>query len=179
MPSAVTLTFVDANNVPVPNVRLAVVGQGSWQADTNGVASFGLDDGTYTVAAANVGLVMFPNTTLVVNGTTAETITGNAANIPAPSANQFTAYLYTRDATGAIEPGVKVSFQMIDARSSGGAYDNTPLLVTSDGNGLVSTPLQCDATYRIWRGDSKQNAVTMRMSTRSGQTFALPNLIGH
>ncbi len=83
-PNSITLTFEDSNNDPVPLVDFTIVGQGPGRSGVDGIAAFGLSDGTYTVAARAAGL-LFANATLTVTGTTAQTITGTAVVITPPA----------------------------------------------------------------------------------------------
>lgn len=77
---------------------------------------------------------------------------GPQGSAVAPAANQTTCQLYTRDQTGEALAGVIVKFQITAAPADerGSAYDSTPLSVTSDANGLVSTELPIGATVEYW-----------------------------
>lgn len=178
-PSSVTLTFRDAGGNPVQNVGFTIVGQGAGpRSNASGVSAFGMFDGTYTVAAGPVGLVLFANTTLVVSGTTALTITGTAINVPAPtSANQIIGTLYTRKPDDTTQAAVVVQFQMTGPPpgEAGSDYDNTMFSVTSDGTGLVTYPFTMGAKYQYKnvRGDWVPfTAPTI------GTTFPIPDGLG-
>jgi hypothetical protein len=83
-PSAVTLTFLDSNSDPVPLVDFTIQGQGVARANSSGVASFGLSDGTYTVVSRPTLGIVFNSATLVVDGDTAQSIIG-ASSVIVPS----------------------------------------------------------------------------------------------
>lgn len=151
-PSSVTITFHDANAAVVPNVQMTVVGQGSIAANSSGVATFGLANGTYTVTAAITSGIVFANTTLTVNGTTALTITGTNPVIPAPpSAGQATVYAYAMNGDGSVPAcGKTFILSMVSANTgsdawNGDAYSST----TSDTTtGLASASALLNGTYQ-------------------------------
>jgi hypothetical protein len=93
-PNSITLTFVDSNNKPVPLVEFSILGQGIARAGTNGVATFGLSSGSYTVTAVAPNSVLFPNTTLIVTGVTSQTIQGTAQQIPGPPSTPSNCLVY-------------------------------------------------------------------------------------
>lgn len=138
-PSSVTLTFEDSNSDPVPLVHFTIVGQASAVADTNGQSSFGLLDGTYTVVAAPTNGVFFPNTEIVVSGTTAETITGTSPSVT-PPVNPDLSLVYGDlvDLSGNPVAGALVRFTL---DSSGPAMDGgilqqqPPITATTDSAG--------------------------------------------
>lgn len=144
-PSSVTLTFKDSLSVAVPLVRFTIVGQGSAQANTSGVAAFGLIDGTYTVAAAPTNGVFFSNTTLVVSGTTALTITGTSPSVTPPANPDLSlVYGYLYDLSGNPVPGAPVKFTLVadGPAIDGGILQQTPAVTeTTDSTGYFEVNL--------------------------------------
>jgi len=171
-PSSVTLTFEDSNSDPVPLVNFTILGIASGQADVDGEAAFGLLDGTYTVVAAPTQGVFFPNTTLVVSGTTTQTITGTSPTVT-PPANPDLSLVYGDlvDLSGNPLAGVKVKFTLV---STGAAVDggllqqqNPPMEATTDSAGhfeieltKTSALLPSGCLYRIECAPAKFNQVT-------------------
>lgn len=138
-PSSVTLTFKDSLNVAVPLVRFTIVGQASAQANTSGVAAFGLMDGTYTVAAAPTNGVFFSNATLTVSGTTSLTITGTSPTVT-PPANPELSLVYGNlyDLEGNAVVGSPVKFTLVadgPAIDGGILQQNPPVTTTTDSAG--------------------------------------------
>lgn len=175
--SSVTLTFHDANNNPVQNVEFTIVGQGVGpRTNSIGVSAFSLNDGTYTVLSFLSGVTIFPQTTLVVSGTTTLTITGTSVVLPTPATGQVSAYLYIRDAHGAILPVANnvITFQLIDPQSTGDGWDLNEFAIPSDGTGLVTTLLQASAKYqaRTIEGD------WVPFTTSASGSYALPQVLG-
>lgn len=177
-PSSVTLTFVDASNNPVPNVEFTLVGVGSGRANSSGVATFGAQNGSYTVAAAvSGGTILFTNAALTVNGTTARTITGNAISFTIAPPGSTTVYLTTLDQTGTAKSGVVIQFQLKSppANASGDAFDQTIKQVTSDINGLVQValPIGCAFNYGTLKGVWNSDIVP------STGPYALKDVVGY
>jgi hypothetical protein len=177
-PSAVTLTFEDEANDPVPNVDFTVLTQGSGRSNVSGVATFGLPDGTYTVAARMTNGVVFANTTLTVAGTTALTITGQSVVITPPAdPSMTTAYLYTYDEEGAIETGVVINFKLeVGPGGAGRSFNNKVFEATSDGTGLLQVELIREATYLAKREDGGK---WHRFKTLDSGTMQLPDILGN
>lgn len=171
-PSSVALTFHDQNGNPVPNVIFTVVGIGSAQANGSGVATFGIANGTYTVASGLTAGVYFSNATLVVSGTTSQTIVGTAIALPAaPSGNQVTAYGYTYE-NGQIQTQAKVFYQLLSSPVAGTIQDHGPITSLSNGSGQWSFPADKGAIYRIWRNETYPQIVAVPSSATS--PFILP-----
>jgi hypothetical protein len=174
--SGVTLNFVDAGSVAVPNVDFTIVGKGSATTDVNGVKAFGLDNSTYTVRARPVNGTLFADAALVVSGTTALTVTGTAAVIPgAVDPSTTNAYLYTYDGSGVIEPGVSITFRLVSSPAGDGySFDGAPFILTSDTNGRILQALPKSTGYVAQRGAGTKTAFT----TGTGGTYAIPEIIG-
>jgi hypothetical protein len=179
-PSSVTVTFVDSNAAPVANVPYTVAGQGSGQASSGGVASFGLPNGTYTLTPQITAGVVFPVTTLTVSGTTALTVTGTIIVIPpAPTQNQITGYLYANDGFGNAVVGAVYYFAQTapPPGETGQGNSSNPATVTSVSAGQVSYPFRRGATYAGWTAKGSATPTTFIVPAL-GDNFALPDVLG-
>lgn len=162
-PSSVTLTFVDASTNPVPLVEFTLLSEdkstaiGSARADSNGVATFGTDDGSYYVTAQATATVLFADAALSVSSTTAQTITGSS-NIPTPSTTPSGCNVYDTaiGIDGAAKAGVEYHFRVTQAAS--GTRNGSEQTATSVGTGtnnIVMALTQGD-TVAIKRGTAAQ-----------------------
>lgn len=138
-PSSVTLTFRDSLLAPVPLVNFTILGQASGTANTSGVAAFGLLDGTYTVVAAPKNGVFFPNTTLVVSGTTTANIDGTSPSVT-PPANPDLSLVYgdLYDLQGNPAVGIQAKFSLVSdgpVIDAGILQQNPPQTATTDSAG--------------------------------------------
>lgn len=166
-PSSVTITFNDSNGAAVANVIFAIVGQGSSQANSSGVAAFGLSNGTYTVVASPTAGVVFPQATLTVNGTTTLTITGPAATIPSvPGAGRTIVSGVTVDQAGNVFPNATITFRR--------PYQPGVISATSDGAGSVSVDLAQSANYAWAAPSGSSNYFT----TPASSSLSLGNMVG-
>jgi hypothetical protein len=153
-PSSVTLTFHDASNAAVPLVQFTVQGQGAGRANSSGVATFGLPDGTYTVTAQITAGVVFADTTLTVSGTTAQTITGSNLSLPSPnSPSQQAASIYCYSQAGAVQSGQVIEYRVLTTGTTGGRAiaGRWAQSAASDVNGLVTLQLIVGETYELRR----------------------------
>lgn len=117
-PNQVTLTFVDADSIPVPNV-LFTVKSGSSVISTqisnnSGVASFGLVNGSFTVIPSVTGSVAFSPAALTVIGTTTLTITGTSNPLDYGSLTMAMLRADTLTALGAESIDVEISTQTLN-----------------------------------------------------------------
>lgn len=130
-PNSVTISFVDGSAAVVPLVEMSVIGQGTIRSNSSGVAAFGLNSGTYTIAAAPVGGVVFPNTSITVSGTFTQTITGASNSLTPPTDPQYCAVQGTLSLPGGAGPaaGVQITFRLTGAQYA----------VTTGGKGLVKS----------------------------------------
>lgn len=75
-PSALTITFTDKNNVPVPNVTFSVGAIGTAVTNGSGSVTLSLVDGTYDVLAVPTSGVLWSVTPVAVHGNTTAVIAG-------------------------------------------------------------------------------------------------------
>lgn len=180
-PSTVSLTFVDALSNPVPLVEFSIAGQGIARANVSGVATFGLANGTFTVTAASTSGVIFPVSTLVVSGTTSETITGRSpsAIIPPVDPDISLVYGYTVRLDGTVAPGATVTFALtpstVPEKTSGGSIIAArEVTVKSDYTGFVQANLILGFTYTVTAPTLKFQGKSFTPST---STFNLATLV--
>ena len=179
----VTITVNDGATVLQNAVVRLTEGGNTYRALTNvsGVATFNVDDATYSVAISKVGY-SYAGTTIVVNGVETATYSMTAINVTPGSGDLTTGYLTCLDELGAAEANVSVRCQLVQIPSSGTgfAYDSTVQVETSAANGLVEFPMVKGCRYLIWRGSIKPPAgiVPVLISASAGSTTALGSLIG-
>ena len=179
----VTITVNDGTTVLQNAVVRLTEGGNTYRALTNvsGVATFNVDDATYSVAISKVGY-SYAGTTIVVNGVETATYSMTAINVTPGSGDLTTGYLTCLDELGAAEASVAVRCQLVQIPSSGTgfAYDSTVQVETSAANGLVEFPMVKGCRYLIWRGSIKPPAgiVPVLISASAGSTTALGSLIG-
>ena len=179
----VTITVNDGTTVLQNAVVRLTEGGNTYRALTNvsGVATFNVDDATYSVAISKVGY-SYAGTTIVVNGVETATYSMTAINVTPGSGDLTTGYLTCLDELGAAEANVSVRCQVVQIPSSGTgfAYDSTVQVETSAANGLVEFPMVKGCRYLIWRGSIRPPAgiVPVLISASAGSTTALGSLIG-
>lgn len=179
----VTITVNDGTTVLQNAVVRFTEGANTYRALTNasGVATFNLDDATYTVAVSKVGYY-YAGTTMIVNGTETATYSMTAINVTPGAGDLTTGYLTCLDEEGVAEQGVSVRCQVVQIPNSGTgfAYDSAVQLETSDVDGLVEFPMIKGARYLVWRGSIKppQGITPVLVSASAGSTTALGSLIG-
>ena len=179
----VTVTVNDGTTVLQNAVVRFTEGSNTYRALTNasGVATFNLDDATYTVAVSKVGYY-YAGTTMIVNGTETATYSMTAINVTPGTGDLTTGYLTCLDEEGVAEEGVAVRCQVVQVPASGTgfAYDSAIQLETSDSDGLVQFAMIKGARYLVWRGSIKppQGIPPVLISASAGSTTALGSLIG-
>jgi hypothetical protein len=179
----VTITVNDGTTVLQNAVVRFTEGGNTYRALTNssGVATFNLDDATYTVAISKVGY-FYAGTTMIVNGVETATYSMTAINVTPGTGDLTTGYLTCLDEEGVAEEGVSVRCQVVQVPASGTgfAYDSAVQLATSDADGLVEFPMVKGARYLVWRGSIKppQGITPVLISASAGSTTALGSLIG-
>lgn len=162
----------DANNQEVPFAMFSIVGIGSAIANSHGKYNLGLNNGDYTLNATSSSGLLFPTTQATVNGPRTITLLANSANILPPILPQQTlAYTYTRDLSGALQPGVTMFVQLLDPPSPFDAWPGQSYQGNSDLAGYFSVTLRKDANYRVRRGPTGK---WVPFRTGLGSTYILP-----
>ena len=150
---SVTITVNDGTTVlQGAQVRLAS-GAESFSAVTNssGIATFSVNDATWTVAITKAGY-SFASTSLVVDGTETQTYSMTALSITPSDPGQTTAYVTIRDMAGDPVQGATVQVQILRfaTGTTGSGIDNPLISGTTDENGLVEFPnLPRSAKYQV------------------------------
>lgn len=172
----VTVTVNDGStNIQNARVRLTE-GANTFTALTNasGVATFALDDATYTIAITKAGYSFTP-TTQVVDGNESITKSMTAITItPAADPDQSTGYLTSRDAHGDAEGAITFSFEMQKGPGDTGAsFDGGTFTADSDVNGLLEVAFVRGATYHGKREDGRW----FEFVVPDASSFALPEIL--
>lgn len=183
-PYTVVVKVTDGTN-PLQNavVRLTLnpgnyyTGTGT---DVNGLETFNIGAGTYTVAISCGGYT-FAGDTYEVTGDTADPVefamTIKAA--PAPSDPSLsTGSLTVLGTDGLPEQGVEIYVRYKSGSGDAGfAYSSSITTLTSDVDGLVSIELVKGATCEAKRGDSRGGWIPFTVPSDS-DAFNLPEIIG-
>jgi antitoxin component HigA of HigAB toxin-antitoxin module len=144
-PRAITLRFQDANGDPVPSVDFVVSGVGVGRSGADGVAEFGIVDGSFEVIARPTGGTLFEPAALVVSGEDLEQIVAGTTRIipmPAtPGTCKVSGQLVTID--GKPAAGAKVQFELHPQKAIGGEQlvHGRRVIATADGNGFLEIDL--------------------------------------
>lgn len=159
----VTVTVNDGTNpVESATVRLTK-GAESFIASTNasGVATFNVDDGTWTVAITASGY-SFAGATLVVDGAETPTYSLTQLSFSASPPDQITGYWVVLDETGAVEPDVVINmrFKCFKDGNEGVAYDSKTRTATSNVSGIAEFPgLHPESEYEAWRTNTTRKFI--------------------
>lgn len=175
----VTVTVNDGSTA-LQNARVRMTeGTNTYSALTNasGVATFNLDDATYTVAITKAGY-SYAGTTLVVDGNETVTYSMSATSITPSNPNLVTGYYTCYSELGVVESGVTVTLQVDRVPSETGlALDSAVRTATSDSNGLAQfTNLVPGAWYKVRRGEG--NYYTFQISSSATGSVELNSIIG-
>ena len=100
---------------------------------------------------------------------------GPVVVIPPPLPGQTTAWTVCYDEEGQVEAGVEITI-ICTKSTDGGAFDSTPVVLTSDEDGLASGPIPRGAglTFTARRGSGR----AVRFSGVDDETLELPPLVG-
>jgi len=173
----VTITVNDGSTV-LENVKVRMTeGANSFVGTTNssGITTFNLDDATYTVSITKSGY-SFSGTSLVVNGTEAETYSMTAITFSAPpTASQTTGYMTTLGADTNAKGNVRVYFMMTsEPDDTGLGYDPTWFSVASNSAGLLEVTLAKGASYKMKRSSE---TVSFTVPSGAGSSYELPTVL--
>jgi len=161
---SVTITVNDGTS-PLETAKVRVTqGAETYLGTTNssGVATFSLDDATWTVRVTKPGYTLSAQT-LIVNGTETVTYSMTAVSVAAPSdpgLSRLVATCYGID--GQPEDGVKVHFQLTSGTGTAGiVHDSGVRTITSNADGELMVDGErpefvIGATYRARRGNVGQ-----------------------
>jgi hypothetical protein len=140
------------------------------------------EDNPVATEVAEVQYTSYTSAVTVVTGAAARPVTITAMTVPAATIpGTVTGYGYCYSDACVVEASVLVYVQQVTAGGQA-IYDDAIRVLTSDANGLVSTPLWADgSTYRVKRGTRGvwSDAFTPAEDTPGGGTFLLPGFLGH
>lgn len=175
----VTVTVNDGSSALQNATVRMTEGSNTYIASTNasGVATFNLDDATYTVAITKSGY-SYAGTTLVVDGNETVTYSMTATSITPSNPSLVTGYYTCYSELGVVESGVTVTLQVDRVPSETGlALDSAVRTATSDSNGLAQfTNLVPGAWYKVRRGEG--NYYTFQLSATATGSVELNSIIG-
>lgn len=174
-------TVVVTVNDGVSPLQNAVVrlteGVNSYRGETNasGVATFNVDDATYTVGVTKSGY-SFAGATLVVDGNESVTYSMTQVVVTPSLPGTKTGYFVTYDQSGAVQSSVIVNMALksFPAGHIGHVRDDDVVTVTSNGSGIAQfTGLIPGAKYYAWRGSRSRpekdcGVVTIPLSATDG-----------
>jgi hypothetical protein len=138
----VTITVNDGTTALQNAVVRFTEGSNTFRALTNasGVATFNLDDATYTVAVTKSGY-SYAGTTLIVNGTETATYSMTAISITPPDNPDLSAIVVTCLGTDfETQSGVTIDLRIITlpSGSTNAAYPGLKQTATSNGSGIAT-----------------------------------------
>lgn len=176
---SVTITVNDGTTVlQGAQVRLSS-GAESFSAVTNssGIATFSVNDATWTVAITKAGY-SFASTSLVVDGMETQTYSMTALSITPPATPGLSAIeVLCIDASGQPESGVKVDIRIaiVPSGSQNVAYKGTKQTATSDVDGIARFEVVQGATYEWKRGTAD---VWTRVAIDNDAVTSVTSIIG-
>ena len=162
----VTITVNDGTTALQNAVVRLTEGSNTFRALTNasGVATFNLDDATYTVAVTKSGYT-YAGTTLVVDGTETATYSMTAVSVTPPTNPDLSAIeVLCLDEDFAAASGIDVDFRMsaVATGDQNRAHPGAKKTVTSNGSGIARFEGPQGATIEWKRGTGQQwTAVTL------------------
>lgn len=176
----VTITVTDGTD-PLQNATVRMSeGANTYTALTNasGVATFNLDDATYTVGVSKSGYT-FAGTTLVVDG--AEVVTYSMTQVvvsPPDDATASTGVAIVYDENEQPEASVPVYFRKYVTGGPGTAgyvEDYAIKTLMSDGSGNIEGEFRRLWTYEVWRGDG---SIKRRFTVPDASSFSIAEVLG-
>jgi hypothetical protein len=179
---AITVRDSSANPIQNATVRISRTGEAYvLQTNASGLATFSIDDATWTVAITATNFSFSP-VSLVVSGNVTQTYTMTAAgNGVTPSNPPFcTGYFTVYNQNGIIQAGAQVSLQASapPVGSTGIVMEDAVRTATADNNGVVQfSNMIKGATYIVYRtGSSRKFSVLVPVN--AGNTQALTSIVG-
>jgi hypothetical protein len=174
---SVTIT-IDDGSTTLENVKVRVTnGVETYvqETDVTGVATFALNDATWSVRATKYGYTMATQS-LVVNGTETATysMTAVAPSQPANPALVSHDVLCT-GIDGEIEVGVEVHYRLTAGTGDAGySRDSATATATSGADGYATLTFITGATYSIWRGDVGREVSYVASATTPPEIWGAP-----
>lgn len=162
----VTITVNDGTTALQNAVVRFTEGSNTFRALTNasGVATFNLDDATYTVAVTKSGYT-YAGTTMVVNGTETATYSMTATNVTSPTNPDLSAIeVLCLDDDFEAASGIDIDFRMsaVATGDQNRAHPGAKKTVTSNGSGIARFEGPQGATIEWKRGSGQVwTAVTL------------------
>ena len=178
------ITVRDPSASPIQNatVRISRTGESfALQTNASGVATFSLDDATWTVAITATGFSFSP-VSLVVASNVSQTYSMTAAGggVTPSEAPMTTGYWTVYNQNGTIQAGAQVSIQASSppVGSTGIVMEDAVRTATADNNGVVQfSNLIKGSVYIVWRtGSSRKFNITV--PANAGNTTALGSIVG-
>lgn len=156
----VTITVNDGTTALQNAVVRLTEGSNTFRALTNasGVATFNIDDATYTVAVTKSGYT-YAGTTLVVDGTETATYSMTAVSVTPPTNPDLSAIeVLCLDEDFAAASGIDVDFRMASVATGdqNRAHPGAKKTVTSNGSGIARFEGPQGATIEWKRGTGQQ-----------------------
>jgi hypothetical protein len=180
----VTITVTDGTDpISGVNVRMTA-GEITHIKQTNGsgVATFNVDDATWTVAITKTGYT-FGGASLVVDGNETQTYAMSEISVEPEELDVITCYYLCLDNEGQPESDVDVTLQAFapltgSGRQAGIALNNAARLVVSDGDGIASFDgVPTGFRYRVSRGDTGARLIAIRPG--ADNPLALHSIVGN
>lgn len=150
----------------------------STPTNASGVATFNLDDATYTVALTKDGYT-YGGSTLVVTADATPVYSMTAIVItPATNPAQSTLSITCYDDSLVPEPGAIIRLVMVKKPDGdvGRAYDTKVKVLTADSSGVVTVTVVRSAVYTIQRGDEITNLI--RVTIPDTATCTVESVLG-
>ena len=143
--NTVTLTFTDTNAAALSSAKVSIKGTGITTTTTSlGVATFSLDDDSYTVVTYDTATHIGEENALVVSGDTADAYVVTARSIPVPdSVDQWVLWAYCTDEQGEAVGAAERTLRVIAIMPTHDAGNNLiaateKKAVESDASGIIS-----------------------------------------
>jgi len=176
---AITVQDTEVSPNDIENATVRMVASGFDQAkltDSNGLATFYVDDATYTYTISKNNYAGDSGTIVVAgNVTTTKTMAQNGTPSAAnPGMCNMTVTAFDED--GAVESGVSLTVTLKTMPTGTGSVgDKTPRTETTNGSGIATfTNLFQGGVYEIYRGNAPSSP-TFGTAPSSVSEFTVPN----
>lgn len=176
----VTVKDGDQNLLENATVRMAE-GVNSFTAttDANGIATFALDDATYSLAITKAGYSFTPASRVVDGAEAFEEEMTQVAITPAADPTQTNAYLRTYDGHGTPQASVTIEFQLLHASGEPGrSFPGKVFSATSNEQGNLTVNLLRGSRYQARRNHETGTGTWVPFTTSGSSTYQLPEVLG-